>query len=113
MPTHPAWQPLPWHPERTQAKRKMVNEGASRTVYAAWWDVRIGDRVVVKDRRPGWKFRTPYEPGVWIVTRVAGTMVTAVKRGEKVTWNVFWFSRLRLKIQLKACQMMTTPQSGW
>ncbi|KAJ1165614.1 hypothetical protein NDU88_006035 [Pleurodeles waltl] len=47
----------------------------------------------MKDRKPGWKFRTPYEPSVWVVTRVAGTVVTVQKVGETVSRNVSRFSK--------------------
>ncbi|KAJ1159765.1 hypothetical protein NDU88_000270 [Pleurodeles waltl] len=79
-------KPLPNCPELQQAKRKAVNDRASRTRRAAWRDVRIGDQVVVRDRHLGWKFRTPYEPGVWTCT-----MVTAAKGSGTVTRNVSWF----------------------
>ncbi|KAJ1214306.1 hypothetical protein NDU88_001925 [Pleurodeles waltl] len=54
-------------------------------------DLRVGDRVIIKDRRPGWKFCMPYEPGVWTVTGVSGTMVTAEKGRNRVSQNISWF----------------------
>ncbi|KAJ1155877.1 hypothetical protein NDU88_008602 [Pleurodeles waltl] len=54
----------------------------------------VGDVVVVKDRHPGWKFRTPYEPSRWSVVDVQGTMMTAQRGDQRVTRNVSWFKRL-------------------
>ncbi|KAJ1090173.1 hypothetical protein NDU88_003308 [Pleurodeles waltl] len=93
IPTAPRWEPIPYHPKQTQAKRREVNDKASRTRRARVRDIHIGDQVIVKDRKPGWKFRTPYEPGVWTVTGVSGTMVTAEKGCERVTRNISWFKK--------------------
>ncbi|KAJ1158227.1 hypothetical protein NDU88_010921 [Pleurodeles waltl] len=97
IPTPPEWQPFSYNPERTQSKRRALNECASRTRRAAWRDVRVGDRVVVRDRCPGWKFSTHHEPGVGTVINVSGTMLTAEKGGEKVTRNVLWFRNATLE----------------
>ncbi|KAJ1143881.1 hypothetical protein NDU88_010183 [Pleurodeles waltl] len=47
---------------------------------------KVGDVVLVKNRHPGGKFKTPFEPEVWTVTRVKGTLVN-----EIVTRNISWF----------------------
>ncbi|KAJ1130570.1 hypothetical protein NDU88_008921 [Pleurodeles waltl] len=83
----------PLSPKQTQAKSKEVNDKVSRGRRARTRDIRIGDQVIVKDRKPGWKFRTPYEPGLWTVTRVSRTMVTAEKGSDQVTRNISWFKK--------------------
>ncbi|KAJ1211269.1 hypothetical protein NDU88_006630 [Pleurodeles waltl] len=55
------------------------------------WDIRIGDQVIIKDQKPGWKFCTPYEPRIGTVTRVPGTM--AEKGRERVICNISWFRK--------------------
>ncbi|KAJ1082147.1 hypothetical protein NDU88_002317 [Pleurodeles waltl] len=59
--------------------------------------LQIGDRLIIKDRKPGWKFRTPYEPGVWVVSRVAGTMIMVKKANQTVSRNVSWFWKVTFK----------------
>ncbi|KAJ1197069.1 hypothetical protein NDU88_000931 [Pleurodeles waltl] len=93
IPTPPEWQSLPPRAELEHSKRKVVNNQASQTRHASWQDIRIGDQVVIRDRCPGWKFRTPYEPCVWTVTGVSGTMVTVAKGSETVARNVSWCRR--------------------
>ncbi|KAJ1200879.1 hypothetical protein NDU88_004700 [Pleurodeles waltl] len=93
IPTAPGWKPTPYHPEQTQAKRKEANDKVSRVRRARARDIRIGNQVIIKDRKPGWKFRTPYEPGVWTETGVSGTMVTAEKGSDQVTRNILWFKK--------------------
>ncbi|KAJ1112586.1 hypothetical protein NDU88_000848 [Pleurodeles waltl] len=53
--------------------------------------LKAGDVVLVKSRHPGGKFKTPFEPEVWTVARVNGTLVTATRKGETVTRNISWF----------------------
>ncbi|KAJ1218106.1 hypothetical protein NDU88_005691 [Pleurodeles waltl] len=91
--TAPGRKPNPYHPKQTQAKRKEVNDKVSRRRQDRVRDIRIGDQVIVKDRIPGWKSRTPYEPGVWTVTWGSGTMVTAEKRNDRVKRNISWFKK--------------------
>ncbi|KAJ1200663.1 hypothetical protein NDU88_004484 [Pleurodeles waltl] len=93
IPTGPGWEPTTYHRKQTQAKRKQVNDKASRRRQARVRDICIGDQVIINDRKPGWKFRTPYEPGVWTVTGMSGTMVTAEKGSERVTRNISWFKK--------------------
>ena len=47
----------------------------------------------MKDRHPGWKFRTPFEREVWKVEDIRGTMVTVKRNQTTVTRNVSWFKR--------------------
>ncbi|KAJ1105024.1 hypothetical protein NDU88_002432 [Pleurodeles waltl] len=49
--------------------------------------------MMIKDRRYDCKLLMPYEPRVWTVIGVAGTMVTVQKGGEKVAWNISWFCK--------------------
>ncbi|KAJ1183096.1 hypothetical protein NDU88_008267 [Pleurodeles waltl] len=64
IPTPPGWQPGLYYPEQTQARRKEMNDTASKKRRVTSQEIRIGERVIVKDRKPGWKFCTPYEPGM-------------------------------------------------
>ncbi|KAJ1143267.1 hypothetical protein NDU88_009578 [Pleurodeles waltl] len=57
-------------------------------------DLKVGESVILKDRHAGWKFRTPFEPDIWIVQKIAGTIVAARKVGRQVTRNVSWFWRV-------------------
>ena len=43
----------------------------------------IGDLVLVKDRNPGNKFRTPFEKEPWTVTHIKGTKIA----GKTATRN--------------------------
>ncbi|KAJ1141424.1 hypothetical protein NDU88_007757 [Pleurodeles waltl] len=45
----------------------------------------------MKNRHPGGNFKTPFEPGLWTVTRVKGTLVTATRGSEVVTRNISCF----------------------
>ncbi|KAJ1205158.1 hypothetical protein NDU88_000593 [Pleurodeles waltl] len=65
------WQPTELDILKTQEKRKQTN-----------------------DRHPGWKFRTLFEPDIWIVQKIAGTIVAARKVGNQVTRKVSWFWRV-------------------
>ncbi|KAJ1097503.1 hypothetical protein NDU88_002621 [Pleurodeles waltl] len=93
IPTIPGWQPAPYRLEQTQARRKKVHDAASRKRRAMLKDIRVGDWVIIKDRRPEWKFRTPNEPGAWTVTGMSRTIVTAEKGRERVTRNISWFKK--------------------
>ncbi|KAJ1157420.1 hypothetical protein NDU88_010133 [Pleurodeles waltl] len=42
----------------------------------------------MKNRHPGGKFKTTFESGLWTVTRVKGTLVTATRGNEVVTRNI-------------------------
>ncbi|KAJ1214514.1 hypothetical protein NDU88_002132 [Pleurodeles waltl] len=93
IPTAPGWKPTPYHLKQTQAKRKETNDKVSRGRRARARDIRIGDQVIVKDQKPGRKFRTPYEHGVWIVTGVSGTMMTTERGSDRMTRNISWFKK--------------------
>ena len=51
------------------------------------------DQVLAKDRHPGSKFRLPFEPKVWEVTNVKGTMITVRNGEEFLTRNVSFFKK--------------------
>ncbi|KAJ1136263.1 hypothetical protein NDU88_002680 [Pleurodeles waltl] len=65
-------------------------EGDERTV-----PLQVGDRVLVRNRHPGGKFRLPFEMTPWTVVRIRGTMVTAKKGQESVTRNIHFFKQYR------------------
>lgn len=54
--------------------------------------------MVVRNRRPGGKFMTHYEPEVWEVVRKKGTMVTVQREGTQMTRNVSWFKKTEAPI---------------
>ncbi|KAJ1179120.1 hypothetical protein NDU88_004356 [Pleurodeles waltl] len=83
----------PIRPEQAQARRKEVNDKASKRRCAVSRDTGIGDQVIIKDRKPAWKFCTPYKPGLLTVTGVPRTMLTAEKGRDRVTQNVSWFRK--------------------
>ncbi|KAJ1216502.1 hypothetical protein NDU88_004103 [Pleurodeles waltl] len=89
----PGWRPALYCPEQTQARRKKINDMASKKKRAIVRDIRVGEQVIIKDRKPGWKVSTPYEPGVWNLTEVSGTMVTAKKGTERVKQNISGFRK--------------------
>ncbi|KAJ1204567.1 hypothetical protein NDU88_000013 [Pleurodeles waltl] len=93
IPRAPGWRPSPYHQKQTQARRKEVNDKTSKRRRAMVKDIRVSDQVIIKDRKPRWKFRTPYEPSVWAVTGVSGTMVTVEKGSDRVTQIVSWFKK--------------------
>ncbi|KAJ1122083.1 hypothetical protein NDU88_000587 [Pleurodeles waltl] len=93
---HPGWKPPPFHHEQAQARQKKRNQQDSRRRRAATRYLSIGGKVILKDRKPGWKFRTPYEPGIWTVSKIMGTMITALRGCERVTRNILWFWKVNL-----------------
>ncbi|KAJ1171820.1 hypothetical protein NDU88_003678 [Pleurodeles waltl] len=56
---------------------------------------RVGDRVLVWNRRTGGRFKLPFELVPWTVMRTRSTMITVMSRGESVTRNVSFFKRYR------------------
>ncbi|KAJ1182525.1 hypothetical protein NDU88_007713 [Pleurodeles waltl] len=49
------------------------------------------------DRKLGRKFRTPYEPGVWTISRATSTMIMAQRANETVSRNISWFRKVTFK----------------
>ncbi|KAJ1130706.1 hypothetical protein NDU88_009056 [Pleurodeles waltl] len=89
------------HVGNTTMKQKQVetllrnrythNERISRKRRARMRHLKAGDVVLVKNRHPGGKFKTPFEPELWTVARVKGTLVTAMRKGETVMRNISCF----------------------
>ena len=77
----------------TLMRRKVTNEHASRRRRDAATMIAVGDTVVIRDRHPVGKFRTPYEKETWTYTKVQGTTVTATQRQNQNTRNVSFFKR--------------------
>ncbi|KAJ1108869.1 hypothetical protein NDU88_006239 [Pleurodeles waltl] len=77
-----------------QEKRTQTNVQASGRRRAKHSNLKVEYCVILKDCHPGWKFRTPFEPDVWIVEKIDGTMVTARKGVHQVTRNVLWLQRV-------------------
>ncbi|KAJ1145111.1 hypothetical protein NDU88_011403 [Pleurodeles waltl] len=84
MPTYPGWQPSRYCPEQRPTRRRETNNRASRKRHATTRHLQIGERVIIKDRKPSWKFCKLYEQGVWTISRVASTMDTARKVSKTV-----------------------------
>lgn len=82
----------PYDPTRTQAKRLSTNQKASRKRRAKTRTIMPGCTVLVRNHRG--KFCTPYETGVWTVTAVRGTAITAKCNGELITRNISWLKRI-------------------
>ncbi|KAJ1084740.1 hypothetical protein NDU88_004886 [Pleurodeles waltl] len=76
IPADEQWQPAPLDLAGAQRKRLQTNTEASESRRARHPDLSVGDPVILKDRHPGLKFRTPKEPD-WMVEKVKGTMITA------------------------------------
>lgn len=82
-----------------QTKRKRANDMASKRWRARRVTLKRGNTMVVKDRHPGSKFRTPLEAEPWEVVDEQGTTVTA-RRGERqIARNASWFKMLVLPPQ--------------
>ncbi|KAJ1156692.1 hypothetical protein NDU88_009410 [Pleurodeles waltl] len=71
-----------------------MNLKASKSRRAGQPDLLMGDWVILKDRHPSWKFRSPFEPDFWVVEKVERTMITARWNGWHVPQNVSWFRRV-------------------
>ena len=93
IPAGPHWKPALLNFPQAECKRARTNEQASRSRRAVRSNLVVGDRVLVKDRHPGWKFRTRFEPEIWKVVGIKGTMVTAQCNRQEITRNVSWFKR--------------------
>ncbi|KAJ1208166.1 hypothetical protein NDU88_003552 [Pleurodeles waltl] len=55
--------------------------------------MQVGDRVLIKNRYPGGKFKTPFEPYPWAVVKIKGTLVTVKRNEETATRNISWFKQ--------------------
>ncbi|KAJ1104214.1 hypothetical protein NDU88_001626 [Pleurodeles waltl] len=77
----------------SQQKRGIHNDHLLNKRRARTPDIQVGDLVLFQNRQPGGKFRLPFEPSPWMVSRVQGTMFTANQGDESVTRNVLFFKR--------------------
>ncbi|KAJ1213451.1 hypothetical protein NDU88_001088 [Pleurodeles waltl] len=59
-------------------------------------DIRIGDHILVHNRHSGSKFMLPFEKDPWVVSAIKGTMATAKRKQEAITWNVSFFKAFHL-----------------
>ncbi|KAJ1177026.1 hypothetical protein NDU88_002292 [Pleurodeles waltl] len=75
-------------------RRLQTNLKASESRRVRQPYLRVEEWVILKDRHPGWKFRTPFEPDVWVEEKFEGTMITARRNGQHVTRNMSWFRRV-------------------
>ena len=88
IPTGPSLRPAEMDITRVESKRKGINDKASRTRGAVSSNIVIRDRVIMKDRHPGWIFRTPFKREIWTVVDVKGTMITVKRDHTTVTRNI-------------------------
>ncbi|KAJ1154548.1 hypothetical protein NDU88_007299 [Pleurodeles waltl] len=90
------WQLTLFHPEHSQSRRRRGSERASRRRGVRARHLQVGDKVILKDRKLGGKYCMPYEPGIWTVSQIQGTMITTLRGHEKVTRNILWFLKVNL-----------------
>ncbi|KAJ1110720.1 hypothetical protein NDU88_008069 [Pleurodeles waltl] len=64
------------------------NDCMSRKRHARERDLQVGDLVLVKNQYPGGKFKLPFDPMLWNVTKVRGTLITEWRGTESKAWNV-------------------------
>ncbi|KAJ1087846.1 hypothetical protein NDU88_001009 [Pleurodeles waltl] len=75
IPVGSSWKPDELDPEETHEKRLKTNQKASAWRRTQCSDMCMGDIDVVRDRYPGWKFRTTYEPTChleWVLVQDSG-----------------------------------------
>ncbi|KAJ1213356.1 hypothetical protein NDU88_000994 [Pleurodeles waltl] len=94
IPADCCWQPDDLDVSKTQERRALTTAKASERQRAKHLNLLMGETIILKDCHPGWKFRTPFEPDVWRVQKVEGTMLTAVRGGRRVTRNILWFRKV-------------------
>ncbi|KAJ1169012.1 hypothetical protein NDU88_000921, partial [Pleurodeles waltl] len=95
LPQRDVPMPLQEQASERYRQRGSANDHMSRKRKVRQSPIQVGDQVLIKNRRPGGKFRLPFEPMPWTVLRIRGTMVTAVKDHEQVTRNISFFKRYR------------------
>ncbi|KAJ1150739.1 hypothetical protein NDU88_003528 [Pleurodeles waltl] len=59
-------------------------------------DVVIGDKVIMKDQHPGWKFLTPFDQELREVVNNQGTTITVQQGLFQLSRNVPWFKQIGL-----------------
>ncbi|KAJ1129792.1 hypothetical protein NDU88_008157 [Pleurodeles waltl] len=80
----------------TLSNREKKNAKVSRKWRAKERDIRVGDFVLVRNRRSGSKFLLPFEKDQWVVIAKKGTMITERRKHETVTRNISFFKVFRL-----------------
>ncbi|KAJ1144906.1 hypothetical protein NDU88_011200 [Pleurodeles waltl] len=75
-------------------QRSRNNDYASRRHRARHTSIRVGDKVLVRDRHLGGKFQLPFKAEPSTVTAIKGTMITARRGEEHITRNVSQFKTL-------------------
>ncbi|KAJ1115489.1 hypothetical protein NDU88_003713 [Pleurodeles waltl] len=80
IPAHPEWNPSRY--DKQDRRRKLDAKETTQV------------QEILKDRRPGWKFWTLFEPGVWRVVKVDLMMVMTCKGQETVTRNFSLFCKV-------------------
>jgi len=75
-----------------QAKQKM-KEHADKRAHAQVSEIAIGDTVLVRQKKRN-KFTTKFDPSLYKVVEVKGTMVTAVRKEKYITRNISQFKRI-------------------
>ncbi|KAJ1136698.1 hypothetical protein NDU88_003113 [Pleurodeles waltl] len=70
IPTGSGWSPATIGIQPTQEKRKATNNQASLVLKAVHPDLMVKNKVIMRDRHPGWKFRTPLENEVCDIVNV-------------------------------------------
>ena len=70
----------------TQAKERMKQDADKRR-RAKTSVIEVGDMVLIRQRKEN-KFSTRFDPHPFCVTKIKGTMITAIRNGKYVTRNV-------------------------
>ncbi|KAJ1165021.1 hypothetical protein NDU88_005451 [Pleurodeles waltl] len=89
------------HCENTAALQKQASEQLcqhgtnnncmSRKRHAQTKLLRLGNQVLVRNRRPKGKFKLPFELMPWTIVKISGTMITAICEKEYINRNVSFF----------------------
>ncbi|KAJ1110912.1 hypothetical protein NDU88_008258 [Pleurodeles waltl] len=74
-------------------QRCICNDSISHQRWAKSQVIQVGDLVLVKNHRAWGKFRIPFEPVLWKVSRVKGTLITAHEVSASLARNVSFFKR--------------------
>ena len=117
IPHHPEWVDTEVRPSQGGRHREKRNNQASKRRRAKVQNFRVGDQVLIKDRYPGSKFRTPFEKEPWMITHVKGTMIAAQRQHETITRNVSWFkqfhpTRVGRPVSISPSEMEETETYG-
>ena len=75
-----------------QAKKKM-KEYADANSKAKQADIRVGDTVLIRQRKEN-KWSTKFDPSPFRVVRRKGTMITVIRKGKYVSRNIVFFKKI-------------------